>query len=110
MSEDADNSKPEVPGKPFKKGVSGNPGGAPKWLKAVRESLRRDTPLARRTLRKIMKSAEAKDADKIAAAKVTLDFTVPKPKQTHRVEGNNGDPLAALTPEQLVAFVLGRNK
>lgn len=103
---DADNSAPEAPGKPFKKGQSGNPGGKPKWLKAARESLQALTPLARKTLRAVMKNGA--DKDKVAAAKTVLEFTVPKPKQTHRVEGKGGDPLAVLTPEQLVAFVKGK--
>lgn len=89
----------------FKPGKSGNPGGKPKWLKAARESLQSLTPLARKTLRQVMKNGA--DKDKVAAAKTVLEFTVPKPRQTHRVEGKGGDPLAVLTPEQLVAFVKG---
>lgn len=89
----------------FKPGQSGNPGGKPAWLKKVRQSLQGLTPLARKTLRDVMKAGA--DKDRVAAAKTVLEYTVPKPRQTHRVEGKGGDPLAVLTPEQLVAFVKG---
>lgn len=91
----------------FARGKSPNPGGQAKWLKEVRQSLRDLTPLAAKTLKQVMEEG-AKDSDKTAAAKVVLEYTVPKPKQTHRVEGKGGDPLASLTAEQLVAFVTGR--
>lgn len=107
MTDDsADNSTPEVPGKPFKKGESGNPGGAPKWLKEVREGLKSLHPAAKQRLTSII--ADGSDKDATAAIRVVYEYTVPKPKQTHRVEGKNGDPLASLTAEQLVAFVTGR--
>lgn len=104
----ADDSEAVPPrGRPFKKGQSGNPGGGPKWLKGVRESLKGLTPLARKTLREVMKGSE-KDGDRVAAARVVLEYTVPKPKQTHRVEGKGGDPLALMSAEALVAFVTGK--
>jgi len=90
----------------FGAGNSANPGGQPRWLKSVRESLKTLTPLARDTLQHVMENA-AKDSDKVAAAKVVLEFTVPKPKQTHRVEHKGQDPLAGLTPEEIVRFVKG---
>lgn len=92
-------------GKPFRPGQSGNPDGQPKWLKGVRESLKSLTPLARKTLREVMKTGQ--DKDRVAAAKTVLEYTVPKPKQTHRVESGGKDALAGLTPEQLVAFIKG---
>ena len=91
--------------KPFKPGQSGNPNGRPKWLKEVREGLRSLLPDAQRRLGDVIRNGS--DKDSTAAAKVVLEYTISKPKQTHRVEGKGGDPLAVLTPEQLVAFVKG---
>lgn len=85
-----------------------NPGGQPKWLKGVREGLRALLPEAQRRLGEIIRSGS--DKDSTVAARVVLEYTVPKPKQTHRVEGKGSDLLAALTPEQLVAFVKGEGK
>jgi hypothetical protein len=104
----AADSMPEQVGRPFKKGESGNPGGGPKWLKGVRESLKSLTPLAAKTLKDIMENTDAKDADRAKAADVVLKYTVPLPKQTHRVEGKGGDPLALMSAEALVAFVTGK--
>jgi DnaJ-domain-containing protein 1 len=87
-----------------------NPGGQTKWLKAFRVALQKDTALARRTLRKVMKSDLSKDADKVAAAGVVLKYTVPLPKQTHKIEGKGGDPLALMSAEALVAFVTGKKE
>lgn len=97
-----------VTGVGFKKGVSGCPGGQPKWLRDVRTALRELTPVAVKTLKEIMENSESKDADRAKAADVVLKYTVPLPKQTHRVEGKGGDPLALLSAEALVAFVKGK--
>ena len=88
----------------FAKGKSPNPGGQSQWMKDVKRSLRDLTPLAAKTLKQVMEGSE-KDADRVRAADVVLKYTVPPPKQTHRVEGKGGDPLAMLTPEALVAFI-----
>lgn len=101
--DDSESSRPEWQ---FKPGQSGNPGGQPAWLKKVRQSLRGLTPLARKTLREVMKNAP-KDGDKVRAAEVVLKYTVPQPKQRVEVSRGGNDPLAGLTPEQLVAFVKG---
>lgn len=87
-----------------KKG-SPNPGGQPKWVKEVRDSLRALHPVARERLETIITNGEDKDAN--VAIRIVYDFSLPKPKQTHRVEGGGRDALAGLTPEQLVAFVKG---
>ena len=104
--DDAGNSKPEIPGTPFQKGTSGNPSGRPKWLKGVVDGLKKLHPAAETRLASIITHGADKDA--AAAIRVLYDFTIPKPKQTHRVEGKGGDPLALLTPEALVAFVTGK--
>lgn len=104
----AQDSRPQPPGVPFPKGKSGNPGGQPKWLREVRDGLRSLAPKAYRRLESIIDTGSDKDAT--AAAKVVFEYTLPKPKQTHRVEGKNGDPLAALTDVQLVAFIAGKKE
>lgn len=104
-------SKPHL----YKAGQSGNPGGQPKWVKEVRDALRKDAALARRLLRRVMQGKdlgaggrEVRIADSVKAAEVVLKFSIPPPRQTHRVEGRGGDPLGVLTPEQLVAFITGK--
>lgn len=85
----------------FKVGNKAGTGGAPSWVKAARDNLRDLVPGAVETLATILRDGEDRDA--LAAAKLILDFTVPRPKVTHRVEGTAGGPLAGLTLEQLLA-------
>lgn len=89
--------------------MTANPGGQPKWLKGVRESLKNLTPLAARTLESVMTGAD-KDADRVAAAKVVLEYTVPKPKQTLKVSGDKNAPFSALSLEDLLALGRGVKK
>lgn len=91
----------------FAEGNSPNPGGQAKWLKQVRADLRNLLPHARATLARVMVSQDEKAA--VQAAKVVLEYTVPKPKQTHKIEGK-GDPLAVVSPEALVAFITGKKE
>lgn len=110
MSEDDKNpqqSKPPVVRREDGTIASGtpNPGGIPKWLKGVRDSLKSLTPLAATTLESVMRHGE-NDKDRVAAAKVVLEYTVPKPKQTLKVSGDKSAPLSALSLEDLL--VLGR--
>lgn len=89
----------------FVPGKSPNPGGQAKWLQPIKKDLRAGVPKVLTRLMGIIENGSDKDAT--AAGKVWLEYSLPKPKQTHRVEGKNGDPLVSLTPEQLVAFVKG---
>ena len=89
-------------------GKSPNPGGQAKWLQPIKADLRKGVPKVLNRLMGIIENGSDKDAT--AAGKVWLEYSLPKPKQTHRVEGKGGDPLAVLTPEQLVAFVKGESK
>ncbi len=94
--------------RPWKPGESGNKDGGPKWLKEIRNGLRSLLPETMDRLGEIIRNGS--DKDSTAAARVVLEYTVPKPKQTHRVEGKGGDPLAVLTPDQLVEFIKGRKE
>jgi hypothetical protein len=92
----------------FGPGNTAGTGGQSGWLKKVRKEMQEDIPTALNTLRRVMASEDDKAAT--GAAKVWLEYTVPKPKQTHRLEGKGGDPLAMLSPEALVAFITGKKE
>lgn len=107
MSDDsAQDSEAQAPGKPFKKGQSGNPGGQPAWVKKVRDSLKKCSPLAVRTLKDVMRNGP--DKERVRAAAEVLKYVVPAPKQRVKVERDGKDPLASLSPEELVAFIVGK--
>jgi hypothetical protein len=82
---------------------SPNPGGQPKWVKGVRDALKALHPAARDRLERIIREGEDKDAN--VAIRIVYDFSLPKPKQTMKVEGGGKDPLSDLTAEALVAFI-----
>lgn len=102
---DAQDSEPQQVGTPFPRGKSGNPGGQPKWVKEVREALRTCVTKGAARLERIIENGSDKDA--VAAMKVAAEFSLTKPKQTHKIEGK-GDPLAVVSPEALVAFIAGK--
>lgn len=89
-------------------GGSLNPGGQPKWVKEVRDSLRsRCLPLAEKHLYRVLNGDEeaASLKDKSEAARIVLEYTVPKPKAQVRVKHSGTiAPLAGLTHEQLTAL------
>ena len=68
-------------GKPFQKGVSGNPGGRPKVLSDVQELARQRSPEAINTLFKIMQNEKAPTAARVVAANSLLDRGYGKPTQ-----------------------------
>ena len=68
-------------GKPFPKGVSGNPGGRPKVLGDVQELARQKSPQAINTLSNIMHDEKAPPAARVAAANALLDRGYGKPAQ-----------------------------
>jgi hypothetical protein len=68
-----------MPGRPFPKGVSPNPGGRPKVVGHVRELARKHSEEAVRTLLAVMKSAKSPPAARVAAATAMLDRGYGKP-------------------------------
>lgn len=86
--------------------ASPNPGGQPKWMKEMREGLKAMLPSARTRLAKIIE--EGSDKDATAAARLVLEYTLPKPKTRVKVDGMGPSPLAGLTAEQLVALATGK--
>ena len=68
-------------GRPFQKGVSGNPGGRPRVLADVQELARQKSPDAIKTLVGIMNNEKAPPAARVAAANSLLDRGYGKPAQ-----------------------------
>jgi hypothetical protein len=62
-----------MPGRPFPKGVSPNPGGRPKVIGHVRDLARKYTADAVRTLRSVMANPKSPPAARVAAATALLD-------------------------------------
>ena len=78
---DAENSKKTAPGVPFKKGQSGNPGGRPKTIAAVRDLARKHSFEAIETLVTIMRNKNEPASARRAAASDILDRGYGKPTQ-----------------------------
>lgn len=76
------------PGKPFKKGQSGNPGGQPKWVKEVRDLLMEDAAAARKLLRRVIDDEGEETKERVRASEIVLSYTIPKPKQEMEVSGS----------------------
>ncbi len=94
--------KPPV-GRPFPKGVSGNPSGQPKGVREVREAARQHTALAMRTLAEACRAKRAPWSARVAAAEALLSRGWGKPAQP--VEVNDARPLSSVPAEVLVAAV-----
>lgn len=78
-----------MPGRPFQKGVSGNPGGRPK--DEVRELARKHGPAAIERLAEIMDGPDIKAA--VSAAQALLDRGYGKPSQPLEHSGSGGAAL-----------------
>ena len=92
----------------FQPGVSGNPGGRPKSLKAVKKLAQKKSERAIHILAQIMEDETVKPVSRIAAANSILDRGYGKPSQEIKVEGgeNSGQErfkamARALSPEEL---------
>lgn len=110
-----------ITGKGFRPGQSGNPeGGTPRWVSAARKELRGGLfALARRHLEWVLSGVPPHDAreaesamyegatleDRNAAARLVMEYTIPKPKAQVGVKhaGEAGQPLSIvvnLEPEE----------
>lgn len=80
-----------MPGKPFEKGKSGNPGGRPKAEADVKALARQHTAEAIKTLATWMRSDNAKAS--VSASAALLDRGWGKPGQALELTGADGAPL-----------------
>jgi hypothetical protein len=91
-------------GRPFCKGVSGNPGGRPRVLGDVQELARQKSPEAIETLSNIMHDDKAAPAARVAAANALLDRGFGKPTQPISQTLAKVDP-STLSDEDLAAII-----
>ena len=91
-------------GRPFPKGVSGNPGGRPKVLGDVQELARQQSPDAINTLVAIMQNEKAPPAARVAAANSLLDRGYGKPTQPISQTLTKIDP-STMSDAELAAIV-----
>lgn len=104
-TQDRQTEASERPAHQFKPGVSGNPGGQPKWVKATRDALKECAPLAARHLARMLGApavgpespaeaalyAKASAKDRNAAAEMVLRYTLTLPKTSLKVQGGGGN-------------------
>jgi hypothetical protein len=95
--------QPTMPGKgrPFPKGVSGNPGGRPKVLGDVQELARQKSPEAIKTLVEIMSNEKAPPAARVAAANALFADTANQPSRLRKpwlrsIRARSDEELAAI--------------
>jgi hypothetical protein len=93
-----------IRGRPFQKGISGNPGGRPKVLGDVQELARKRSPDAINTLAAIMDDQKAPPAARVAAANSLLDRGYGKPTQPISQTLTKIDP-STMSDEELAAIV-----
>ena len=92
-------------GRPFQKGISGNPGGRPKVLRDVQELARQKSPEAITTLASIMHDEKAPPAARVAAANALLDRGYGKPTQPISQTLAKVDP-SSISDEELAAIAM----
>src|SRR6185369_2991219 len=92
-------------GRPFPKGISGNPGGRPKVLGDVQELARQKSPEALTTLANIMHNEKAPPAARVAAANALLDRGYGKPTQPISQTLAKIDP-SSISDEDLAAIAM----
>jgi hypothetical protein len=90
-------------GRPFRKGISGNPGGRPKVLSEVRELARAHGAGAVAELGRLALKAKS-EAVRVAACRELLDRGYGKPEQHASVDLDKRD-ATDWTTDELVAFL-----
>ena len=91
---------------PFKKGISGNPGGRPRVLGDVQELARENSTEAVNTLTAVMRDKKAPHAARVAAANSILDRGYGKAAQT--VNANvKAVPHRDMSDAELMALAAG---
>jgi hypothetical protein len=103
LAENSEQTAPQRgPGRPFPKGLSGNPGGRPKEIGHVRELAREHTQEAVQTLVDIMRTGRT-DSARAAAASELLSRGWGKPSLPIRAE----PPQIIFTDEQMAILTEG---
>ena len=88
------------------KGQSGNPGGRPRIIEAVRDIARESTTLAIETLRTIAADTEAPHAARVSAASALLDRGWGRPMQGHAVLAVSAPKsVREMTDTELMAMI-----
>ena len=95
------------PGKPFKPGQSGNPGGRPKIIAEVRDLAREQTENAVNVLTGIMNDEEAPHAARVTAANSLLDRGWGKPAQSVAV--THSKSVTDMSDDELIEIIRGRS-
>ena len=113
MSDEVESSTPAAPrrvvGKPWPKGVSGNPGGRPKGVAAyIREQTKDCQELVDRLIKVARGETGASQRDQNEAMKILLERGLGRPTETV-LTGEIGTPAAdalleQLTPEDVTAL------
>jgi hypothetical protein len=93
------------PGRKFKRGQSGNPGGRPKAIVEVATAARERTLEAIETLTSIMRSTKATPAARVSAATALLDRGWGRAPQT--IDLRQHADFRTLTDDELTAIAAG---
>ena len=83
------------PGRPFQKGVSGNPSGRPAVARDIQELCREKTPEAVAALMEALQ----KPGERVRAAEVLIAYGYGRPVQRQEHTGKDGGPIQTQTVE-----------